>query len=30
MEDTAGDAFSALSLDEKERLWQQAKSKEAK
>jgi hypothetical protein len=30
MEDTAGDRFTALSLDEKEVLWQQAKSKEAK
>lgn len=30
MESSAGDAFPALSLDEKERLWQQAKSKEQK
>jgi ATP diphosphatase len=30
MEASAGDAFPALSLDEKELLWQQAKSKEAK
>ena len=30
MEVSAGDAFPALSLDEKELLWQQAKSKEAK
>lgn len=30
MEATAGDAFPSLSLDDKERLWQQAKSKEVK
>jgi ATP diphosphatase len=30
MEDSAGDRFTALSLDEKEDLWQQAKAKEAK
>jgi ATP diphosphatase len=28
MEVSAGDAFAGLSLDEKEALWQQAKSKE--
>jgi ATP diphosphatase len=30
MEDSAGDRFTSLSLDEKEHLWQQAKAKEAK
>ncbi|MEY4619400.1 MAG: hypothetical protein RIS65_572, partial [Pseudomonadota bacterium] len=30
MEDSAGAGFKALSLDEKEDLWQQAKAKEAK
>ncbi|WP_371930432.1 nucleoside triphosphate pyrophosphohydrolase [Sphingorhabdus sp.] len=30
MEDSAGDQFTSLSLDEKEDLWQQAKAKEAK
>jgi hypothetical protein len=30
MENSAGDAFSALSLDQKEDLWQQAKATEAK